>query len=1169
MLRLTLIISFLFSPLTLFAYEPTTTHAGLTEQIVSFYNHGASPLITEDDKEKIVSGAIAEDSGLRYFNHLYDPTRNAGYNNYRSAKSWAFDTTGLNGYAWQDGIQAYAEGRNADAMISLGHILHLIEDMAVPEHTRNDGHGIETLVHESPYEKWAHENKNRTTLAGLSNTLISEGVTVRHLPTFEELFDFMARYSNGNFFSADTIDNKIISYANPVKTRTDGDYVYGVDSLTNKEVKLLVKDKTEYGQTFSAMFTQNDKSILSSYFDRLSRQVIPAGAGVVEFFVKEGEKARAIFLAEEQRKKEMVIEKATSRAQVLASAWLGTGWVFKSVFAVTDTVTGVVSFGLDTTGTLVGWVVTGVSSGTRLAVDVGKLGGTSIGVGAATSALWAYDTGTDAVSTVLAEGKVFIQKTLKEDKLDGKAQAAGLVAFVVEPVDSASVSTSVASVESVPVSVASSADTPRLIFVGAQPLSPGFGGGAPAPKPPETTTVLAFVDSTGLVPPAEQSSSETEETAPETPVVAPESEETERDASVAVPEKPTIPDAPIIDAPQCTFSLATDGCLLATTSIHFEWAPIAGAHYYHLSKNGIFATTTETTIDVMAKDFSDYTLEVATVSVSEAGGLVTTSATSTKTVSVATIPVAINEVAWAGTLASATDEWLELKNNTAHAIDLSNWALVAGDDKPYVKLAGTIAPRAYIIFERTNDGVVKDVVAQGVYKGALDNDGEELFLSYASSTLDKTPAIVGKKWAGGENSSTTKKTMERYVSKEPGADASNWGTNLDFMQNGTDADGGAIEGTPGARNSVSYLINKGEDITEDTTLRADEGPYIVRDGEEVRVHASSTFTIEAGNTISFQEGDSATYRDHAWRRKSIFVEGRLDVQGTEENPVTINALSPPRGSFLFDELRFSGGAGTSTINHANIEGIEGILLEDGARVEIRNSEVVGTGTGITVRNGSSIVLNNDRIASTTHGALMLIKGSSGVVASTTIENILSGDGISAYGDNQHRESIKSGSFLQVSSTTIRNISDGDGIGLYSSTAIIDSTTIENIADGSGLGVYHSVLDVASTTIRGIASDDGAIELYSSTSTLSHIVLENGNGEGLEVYKGQVDVDDMVVSGFQETGILIATTDATITNTETKENGVGVVFLSKPAFSDILAHDNTVNVSDTMVDLAVE
>ncbi len=253
--------------------------------------------------------------------------------------------------------------------------------------------------------------------------------------------------------------------------------------------------------------------------------------------------------------------------------------------------------------------------------------------------------------------------------------------------------------------------------------------------------------------------------------------------------------------PQCTSALATstNGCLLATTTVRFNWTAVAGASHYSINKNGILATTTELSFETTARDFSDYTFEIASVD-----NMGTASATSSKTISVATIPIAINEIAWMGTVASSNAEWIELKNNTAYTINLSQWALEAKDKKPYIILSGKMAPQEYRILERKSDTVIMDIVAGQVYGNngpdwALNNQGDQLTLLYASSTMDQTPSGL---WVAGDN--TTKKTMERRSLKTSGVYLVNWGTNNGTNKNGTDADGNLINGTPGAENSV-YL----------------------------------------------------------------------------------------------------------------------------------------------------------------------------------------------------------------------------------------------------------------------------------------------------------------------------------------------------------------------------
>jgi hypothetical protein len=49
--------------------------------------------------------------------------------------------------------------------------------------------------------------------------------------------------------------------------------------------------------------------------------------------------------------------------------------------------------------------------------------------------------------------------------------------------------------------------------------------------------------------------------------------------------------------------------------------------------------------------------------------------------------VVINEIAWAGTLASANDEWIELYNTTTGKADITGWTLSAADGSPAIALS--------------------------------------------------------------------------------------------------------------------------------------------------------------------------------------------------------------------------------------------------------------------------------------------------------------------------------------------------------------------------------------------------------------------------------------------------------------------------------------------------
>ena len=127
--------------------------------------------------------------------------------------------------------------------------------------------------------------------------------------------------------------------------------------------------------------------------------------------------------------------------------------------------------------------------------------------------------------------------------------------------------------------------------------------------------------------------------------------------------------------------------------------------------------------------------------------------------------VRINEIAWMGTSASASDEWIELYSDSATATDLFGWTFKGKDGSPSVALSGSIAANGYYLIERKSDDSVPNVSADLVasFGRGLSNSGETLILSDASGTAVDT-VVGGTNWAkvGGDNK--TKETAQRDLS---------------------------------------------------------------------------------------------------------------------------------------------------------------------------------------------------------------------------------------------------------------------------------------------------------------------------------------------------------------------------------------------------------------------
>lgn len=164
----------------------------------------------------------------------------------------------------------------------------------------------------------------------------------------------------------------------------------------------------------------------------------------------------------------------------------------------------------------------------------------------------------------------------------------------------------------------------------------------------------------------------------------------------------------------------------------------------------------------------------------------------------------INEIAWAGTDASSSDEWIELYNTGMTAQDLSGWTIAALDGKPTLSLSGSIAPQAFFLIERTSDETVIDIVADLVIPfsgGSLENAGETLELRDATgAVIDSVPCESG--WFAG-SASPDYATMERIDVSGPSHEASNWLSNTGLVTTGLDASQKGLIGTPAYKNSVA------------------------------------------------------------------------------------------------------------------------------------------------------------------------------------------------------------------------------------------------------------------------------------------------------------------------------------------------------------------------------
>ena len=179
--------------------------------------------------------------------------------------------------------------------------------------------------------------------------------------------------------------------------------------------------------------------------------------------------------------------------------------------------------------------------------------------------------------------------------------------------------------------------------------------------------------------------------------------------------------------------------------------------------------------------------------------------------------VIFNEIAWMGTKANSSDEWIELYNNSSQEIDLLGWKIYGDGGKTLIfSLNKKIASSGYYLIERTDDNTIKDILADdsGSFGGnGLSNKGEYLVLKdNLGNIINQIDFSAG--WPAG-SASPDYQSMEKGVngssilstsSGQAGSLQSSWQNNNGASKNGIDAQGNLIVGTPRSMNS-SYQVS--------------------------------------------------------------------------------------------------------------------------------------------------------------------------------------------------------------------------------------------------------------------------------------------------------------------------------------------------------------------------
>ncbi len=300
-LKISITLLLIFAPQDFSNAYSISTHENLTNNIIDEYERLSGVTFTERQKALVVSGAKYEDLDARPVNHFFDPVNNRGLdlplvpkrnaspewatNPYLQAtflKNASKDTKLYNfrgDYSWHRAVYEYVHGDKESALKTLGHVLHLLEDLTSVPHTRNDAHSGSWFDGSSYYEDYTK---------GLDPDVHVDAI--RGVNSVGRLFKDTAMYTNENFLSRDTVFE---NFKNPRLNLDDREKQFIINNIGAKLVRVKGRENKKTGKFKLEDLELNNNQVMQSYWEHLSRRTVEDGAALVDLFFREVEKERA------------------------------------------------------------------------------------------------------------------------------------------------------------------------------------------------------------------------------------------------------------------------------------------------------------------------------------------------------------------------------------------------------------------------------------------------------------------------------------------------------------------------------------------------------------------------------------------------------------------------------------------------------------------------------------------------------------------------------------------------------------------------------------------------------------------------------------------------------------------------------------------------------------
>ncbi|MEA1909526.1 MAG: lamin tail domain-containing protein [Patescibacteria group bacterium] len=269
--------------------------------------------------------------------------------------------------------------------------------------------------------------------------------------------------------------------------------------------------------------------------------------------------------------------------------------------------------------------------------------------------------------------------------------------------------------------------------------------------------------------------------------------------------------------------------------------------------------------------------------------------------------VVINELAWAGSTASSSDEWIELKNTTSEDTDLTGWTITKQTSSGEVFMleilenideptANTILANDYFLIANNsqdhefsgNESVLN--IEPDYIKSAVSLSNSTLHIRlYDSSDELIDEAGNGDSPFTGDN--TLKASMERKDPWGNGANESYWYT----ATTSVNFDSDVIDlGTPKADNSPEPL-----NPPEIMSITPDEGQIeTIWIAEEMN---GNNFSLDGTTQIKLEKGDISIWAsDFDIESTSKISEIRFNLFGAEVGTWDLTIINPDGQNYTLD-----------------------------------------------------------------------------------------------------------------------------------------------------------------------------------------------------------------------------------------------------------------------------